>query len=136
MLIPQVAGQYSWAGIPDRYLSHSRWRGWIELKAVAGVLSKAQKDMHKMMRERGEQVAIVWFTKDDELTENTALKVEYLGYTSLVVVKHLIALLEELLCRHLQERNERENVQDAKRQEQPEDAPDACGPQNVKLTVN
>lgn len=45
VIIPYVANTRGLAGTPDLYLSHRRWRGWLEIKGVHTVLTDLQRQV-------------------------------------------------------------------------------------------
>lgn len=59
MVIPMVAGMRSRPGLPDRYISHWRFRGWIECKHGKNKLSPIQKVTMREMIKRGESISVL-----------------------------------------------------------------------------
>lgn len=53
MIIPYVASMRNMPGVPDRYLVHKHWSGWLEFKGVHTKLQLNQKLVMRKMRERG-----------------------------------------------------------------------------------
>ena len=54
-------------GLPDRYVCHRRWRGWIEGKKDGGKLSTAQVIFLREMTQRGENVVVCHLLSEKKL---------------------------------------------------------------------
>ncbi len=48
-------------GLPDRFISHSMWSGWIEFKDSETQLTKLQTYWIKEFRQRGQNAVVVRF---------------------------------------------------------------------------
>lgn len=90
LVIPQIAGQYSLIGVPDRLVIHRLWRGWIECKGKYTKITQAQLDFHDMLKRRGEQVAIVRYADSVKLG---VLYVSYFGQQHAVTAERLLEWL-------------------------------------------
>jgi len=70
LILPMVAGAMSVAGVPDRYICHRKFRGWLEIKSdigktgTSGRVSKIQWNMMRQLEARGENVFIGRILKD------------------------------------------------------------------------
>lgn len=70
------------SGIPDRYICHKKFRGWIEFKKDDYKLSKLQKLTLQSLHERGD-VALVIRYRNDELMHIENYKGELLKWVDL-----------------------------------------------------
>ena len=48
-------------GLPDRYVAHRRWQGWLEFKASRGKLTEAQRITLRELNSRGVNTYVVRF---------------------------------------------------------------------------
>jgi hypothetical protein len=55
------------SGWPDRYVSHKRWRGWIEFKSLKRRLELNQKITIQQLRQRGDNAIIIRETYSPEI---------------------------------------------------------------------
>ena len=60
------------SSLPDRYICHSKFRGWVEFKAEKGKLMMGQKLMLKALDDRGDTAVVCRWrkTKNDILIED------------------------------------------------------------------
>lgn len=66
-----IAGDsvYQPSGLPDRYLSHRRWHGWVEFKSHTGSLNTQQRDHIREFSARRPFSAVVLRLPADESDE-------------------------------------------------------------------
>ena len=64
-VLPIVGGQMQPAGIPDRYVCHSRFRGWLEFKRLDRRLELLQKKFAEDFNQRGDTVLIVRLAQNE-----------------------------------------------------------------------
>lgn len=93
LLIPLVASEYSMLGVCDKYLLHSFWRGFVELKNVGESLKDHQAEFIAMAVERGECCAVVTFTSRERLTRDTYVEV---CHTCLRQVDHFGKVVDKI----------------------------------------
>lgn len=77
LVIPQVPTKYGCGGVPDWYICHNYWRGWLEKKAWNGKLSVSQQQMIGMLTERGDKVAVVRFLSGIGIKEASEIEVSF-----------------------------------------------------------
>lgn len=56
--IALVGHEMQRAGLPDRYVCHSSWRGWVEFKRNDGAVSAAQRVVLQRLLDRGDHVLV------------------------------------------------------------------------------
>lgn len=54
-----VASEMQAAGIPDRYVCHRSWRGWVEVKKDTGQPSALQRKFLRDHAERGDNAVVL-----------------------------------------------------------------------------
>ena len=66
---PLVWQAYSPKGLPDRYVCHRLWRGWIETKFKSGQLMKHQQQFLEQLMTRGENAFVIRYEEDLSRTD-------------------------------------------------------------------
>lgn len=68
LIIPFVAHQYSMPGVPDTFMAHPSWHGFIEFKGVGTKLEPLQKKIAQRLKMRGVNYCILreGFILEDE----------------------------------------------------------------------
>ena len=113
MVIPQVVAKhgavaYSQRGVSDKYVCHTYWRGWMELKRHGETMTQEQLDFIKMVVERGDNACCVTFNNpkhewDGDYTSLTVCYFDPEGFCNwLCTASTLIGTLQHLLtsCYH------------------------------------
>lgn len=59
-----VGSQMQETGLPDRYIAHAKWTGWVEFKSWKGTLSPKQKWIQRELQKRGVNYCLVKFSLD------------------------------------------------------------------------
>lgn len=59
LVLTAAAGMYSTVGIPDRYIAHPLYNGWVEFKGEFTHVTPQQHEMLRMLQERGTNCVIV-----------------------------------------------------------------------------
>ena len=71
-----VANTMGRSGLPDRYVCHRRFRGWLEFKKNDARLSVAQRLTLDELAERGDTVMVVRIVRDDWVVAETTSRHE------------------------------------------------------------
>lgn len=74
VVIPQMATKYGLPGVPDIFVSHRWWSGFIESKKIGEKLRGEQVDVIKMLVQTGTKCALVEFV-DDSCSASARLRV-------------------------------------------------------------
>lgn len=88
-------------GLPDRYVCHPKFRGWLEFKKDDSKLSSTQRLLTQRLRDRGDVCLVVRY-RADEIMELEDLEGNAMGWTDLSPLYCLgdrdcgLRLLEEL----------------------------------------
>jgi len=67
-IVPYVGNYRQQNGVPDRYVCHQLWQGWLEFKTTKGRLSTAQKIFIQRMNLSRKGVAFV--VREPNIIEN------------------------------------------------------------------
>jgi len=100
--VPIVASGMQQSGLPDRYVCHHKFRGWLEFKKGDGRLSEAQRLTIKSLQERGDVAFVVrayrgtWVFAED-ITGEVLAQVEYVKLLSLADPDCGLALVDFLI---------------------------------------
>lgn len=81
-----VASPMQRVGLPDRYVCHTLFRGWLEFKSHNGRLSPIQRKVLTDLRTRGDNCFVVRYRTDNTFEINTIDEVT-------LVVVDLLALV-------------------------------------------
>ncbi len=60
-VIPYVASKYNRPGVPDRFVTHRLWHGWVEFKDIETKITNLQDWTIKQLRYRGCNAVILRF---------------------------------------------------------------------------
>lgn len=60
-IIPYVASKYNRPGVPDRFITHRLWNGWIEFKDAKTQITDLQKWTLSQLRYRGCNAVVLRF---------------------------------------------------------------------------
>lgn len=66
LVIKYRPGNGQRAGVPDLYVAHPEWHGWIEAKSGRGRVTDIQRAVMEMLEARGVPVCVV---HDDEIRD-------------------------------------------------------------------
>ena len=66
-IVPYVASKYNRSGVPDRFITHRLWNGWVEFKDKNTRLTDLQRWTLKQLRYRGCNAVVMRFPNTIEL---------------------------------------------------------------------
>lgn len=102
VVLPIVGNAMMPRGWPDRYVHHAYWQGWLEFKAVNGIIAAAQREIMKSLnvRKSGSAFVVRQLAVHCATDGRAALQSEY-GSTLLVfdgTGKELLRCLKQMLA--------------------------------------